>query len=68
MRNNEILRIVRGSQRYVGAQDNDVRIPYTLESTNKTIIQGNRNLVLNLEDQYFREREESTTYRLYGKI
>lgn len=68
MRNNEILRIVRGSQRYVGAQDNSVRIPYTLESTNKTLIQGNRNLVLNLEDQYFREREESYTYRLYGKV
>ena len=68
MRNNEILRIVRGSQRYVGAQDNNLRVPYTLESSNKTLIQGNRNLVLNLEDQYFREREESTTYRLYGKI
>jgi len=68
MRNDETLRIVRGSQRYIGAQDNDIRIPHTLESTNKTIIQGNRNLVLNLEDQYFREREESYTYRLYGKI
>lgn len=68
MRNNEILRIVRGSQRYVGAQDNDLMMPYTLESTNKTLIQGHRNLVLNLEDQYFREREENHIYRLYGKI
>ena len=67
MRNNEILRIVRGSQRYVGAQDNNLLLPYRLESTNRTLIEGDRNLVLNLEDQYFREREESYTYRLYGK-
>ena len=50
MRNNEILRIVRGSQRYVGAQDNDLMMPYTLESTNKTLVQGHRKLVLNLYD------------------
>lgn len=68
MRNNEILRIVRGSQRYVGAQDNNLLLPYNLENTTRTLIEGNRNLVLNLEDQYFREREESSTYRLYGKI
>ena len=68
MRNNEIVRIVRGSQRYVGAQDNNLLLPYRLESTNRTLIEGDRNLVLNLEDQYFREREESYTYRLYGKI
>ena len=68
MRNNDIIRIVRGSQRYIGAQDKNLLLPYKLESTNRPLIEGNRNLVLNLEDQYFREREESSTYRLYGKI
>ena len=68
MRNNEILRIVRGSQKYIGAQDKDLMLPYTLESKTKTLIEGDRNLVLNLQDQYIREREESSTYRLYGKI
>ena len=68
MRNNEILRIVRGSQKYVGAHDKDLMLPYTLETKSRNLIQGNRNLVLNLQDQYIREREESYTYRLYGKI
>ena len=68
MRNNEILRIVRGSQKYIGSTDKDLMLPYTLEAQDRDIIQGNRNLVLNLQDQYIREREESYTYRLYGKI
>ena len=68
MRNNDIIRIVKGSQRYVGAQDKNLLLPYTFESANRAIIEGNRNLVLNLEDQYFREREENTIYRLYGKL
>ena len=62
------MRIVRGSQRYVGSQDKDLMIPYNLENTTRTIIEGDRNLVLNLQDQYFRERETSYIYRLYGKI
>ena len=68
MRYPESLHIVRGSQKYIGAQDKNLRIPYTLESTNRTLIEGERNLVLNLADQYVREREESYVYRLYGKI
>ena len=55
----ETMRIVRGSQRYVGSQDKDLMIPYNLENTTRTIIEGDRNLVLNLQDQYFREREAS---------
>ena len=68
MRYQENLHIVRGSQKYIGAQDKNLRVPYTLESTNRTLIEGERNLVLNLADQYIREREESYLYRLYGKI
>ena len=64
----ETMRIVRGSQRYVGSQDKDLLIPYSLENTTRNIIEGDRNLVLNLQDQYFREREASYIYRLYGKI
>tara|TARA_R100001377_G_scaffold85342_2_gene71745 strand:+ start:541 stop:2277 length:1737 start_codon:yes stop_codon:yes gene_type:complete len=68
MRYPENLHIVRGSQKYIGAQDKNLRVPYTLESTTRTLIEGERNLVLNLADQYVREREESYLYRLYGKI
>jgi|TARA_R110000744_G_scaffold199864_1_gene318994 hypothetical protein len=68
MRYPEGLHIVRGSQKYIGAQDKDIMLPYTLEATNRALIEGERNLVLNLADQYGREREESYTYRLYGKI
>ena len=68
MRYPEGLHIVRGSQKYIGSQDKDLMVPYTLEATNRTLIEGERNLVLNLADQYVREREENYIYRLYGKI
>jgi hypothetical protein len=64
----ETMRIVRGSQRYVGSLDKNLMIPYALNNTTRNIIQNDRDLVLNLQDQYNREREESYTYRLYGKI
>ena len=64
----ETIRIVRGSQKYVGSQDKDLFIPYSLENSTRTMIEGDRNLVLNLQDQYFREREDSNIYRLYGKL
>ena len=68
MRYPEGLHIIRGSQKYIGAQDKDLMLPYTLEATNRALIEGERNLVLNLADQYVREREENYIYRLYGKI
>ena len=63
----ENIRIVRGSQRYIGGVDKDIMLPYTLEATTRNFIEGDRNLVLSLEDQYNREREQSEIYRLYGK-
>jgi len=64
----ETFRLLRGSQKYVGSQDVDMSVPYALETTTRNLIEGDRNLVLNLPDQYDREREESYIYRLYGKI
>ena len=62
------IRIVRGSARYAGSTDKDVGLQTFLELDQRTLIQGDRNLVLNLQDQFIFEREYSSQYRLYGKI
>ena len=64
----QTMRILRGSQRYKGALDKDITIPYTFDQTNRMLIETERNAVLNLSEQYFAEREESTIYRIYGKV
>ena len=68
MSNEKNIRIVRGSARFKGSTDKDVQLQPFLASHQRTLIQGDRNLVLNLRDQFGFEREYSTTYRMYGKI
>jgi len=68
MSNEKNIRIVKGSSRFKGSTDKDVNLQPFLASHQRTLIQGDRNLVLNLRDQFGFEREYSTTYRMYGKI
>ena len=68
MSNDKNIRIVKGSSRFKGATDKDINLQPFLASHQRTLIQGDRNLVLNLRDQFGFEREYSTTYRMYGKI
>ncbi len=64
----DFIRALRGSQRYMGALDKDVVVRHSLEQTHRMLFETERNAVLNLNEQYFIEREESKTYRPYGKI
>ena len=64
----EGIRIVRGSKRFIGGVDKDVSIPYALEAQQLNLIEGDRNKVLDLSEQFLRERDSSSIYRFYGKI
>lgn len=67
-KNNETIRIVRGSDRYAGAPDTDLFIQVPLNSTKKEKIEGDRNVLLNLEERFNHERQISTKFRVAGKI
>ena len=62
------IRVLRGSQKFKGSLDKDIVIPTPLEQTHRMLIETERNAVLNLNEQYNRERDESTLYRVYGKV
>ena len=68
MSNDKNIRIVRGESRFAGSPNREMQLQPYLESTNRALHEGDRNLVLNLRDQFDFEREYSTQYRLYGKI
>ena len=67
-KNNETIRIVRGSDRYAGAPDTDLFIQVPIENTKKSIIEGDRTVLLNLEERFDHERQISTKFRIAGKI
>lgn len=67
-KNNDNIRIVRGSDRYVGSPDTDLFIQVPLHGANKQKIEGDRNVLLNLEERFNHERQISTKFRISGKI
>ena len=67
-KNNDTIKIVRGSDRYAGAPNTDLFIQVPLNSTKKEKIEGDRNVLLNLEERFDHERQISTTFRVAGKI
>ena len=68
MGDNKNIRIVRGSQRFAGSPDRDTKLTPFIDSDRRTLIQGDRNKVLNLVEQFDTEREYCSIYRFYGKI
>lgn len=62
------VRIVRGEDRFAGSSNTDMQINVDLKGTKKDIIESEVNEILNLEDQFNKERQSSTKFRLAGKI
>ena len=67
-KNNDTIRIVRGSDRYAGAPDTDLFIQLPIENSKKEKIEGDRSVLLNLEQRFNHERQISTKFRIAGKI
>lgn len=67
-KNNETIRIVKGSLRYAAAPDTDlfIQVPFNASRQNK--IEGDRTTIVNLEERFDHERQISTKFRISGKI
>ena len=68
MSNEKNIRVIRGESKFAGSPNGVVQLKPYLDSTDRQLNEGDRNLVLNLKDQFDFERSYSTIYRLYGKI
>lgn len=62
------IRIVRGEDRFAGASNIDIQINVDLQSQKKNIIEGDRSIIVNLEERFNLERQKSTKFRIAGKI
>jgi hypothetical protein len=62
------IRIVRGEDRFAGSSNTEMQINVDLKGGRKNIIESEINEILNLEEQFNKERQNSTKFRLAGKI
>lgn len=61
-------KIVLPELRFKGSEESDLNIKLSVEQHSRTIVEGDRTVILNQSEQYDRERQSSDKYRLTGVI
>lgn len=60
--------ILLPSKRYFKADDEDLNLALTLEEDKILLREGDRNIILDVDKQFNKERNASANYKIYGKI
>ncbi len=68
MGNENDIRIVLGSKRFAGNTDKDVSLQVPLSGVRRTMVEGDRSIVVDAEERFNIERQGSTFFRVSGKI
>ena len=61
-------KIVSPSKRYKKAESEDLTLRINFEEDKSLLREGDKNIVLDIAELYRKERNESTKYRIYGKM
>ena len=61
-------KIVAPSKRYKKAESEDLTLRINFEEDKSLLREGDKNIVLDIAELYRKERNESTKYRIYGKM
>lgn len=62
------IRIVRGEDRFAGSSNVDLSLQINLDVNQRNYVEGDRSVILNLQEKFTQERFENQTYRISGKI
>lgn len=65
---NTDIRIVRGEDRFANSNNTDMQLKIGLNNTEKNYIEGDRTVLLNLNERFNEERQNSSKFRISGKI
>lgn len=60
--------ILLPSKRYFKAEEQDLNLSVKLENDETLLREGDKDIVLNLADLFFEERNKSVNYKIFGKI
>jgi hypothetical protein len=64
----ENKKILLPSKRFKKANDEDIDVKLSLETSESLMRIGDKDIVLDIAELYNKERNESSTYKVYGKI
>jgi hypothetical protein len=64
----ENKRILSPSKRYKKAESEDLEIRTGLERSEKLMREGDKNIILDIAELYRKERNQSTNYKIHGKL
>ena len=62
------IRIVPSEYKFKGAPTLDIQVPFSLEGQKRLMVEGDRTVVLNLAERFDKERQNSSIFRVTGKI
>lgn len=65
---NSDIKIILGEKRFAGSSNNDMSIKVGLTNKHREFVEGDRTTLLNLEERFNTERQDSTKIRISGKI
>jgi len=68
MGNQSEMRIVLGSKRFATSTDQDVQVQLPLIGDRRNFVEGERSVMINLEERFNIERQESDLFRITGKV
>ena len=62
------IRIVRGSDRFASSSNTNLFVQVPFQSSQLNKIEGDRTVIVDLEQRFNKERQESSIIRISGKI
>jgi hypothetical protein len=64
----EKKQIILPSKKFAKADEQELELKLNLDNSDTLMRIGDRDIILDIDEQYFKERNESINYKIYGKL
>jgi hypothetical protein len=64
----EKKQIILPSKKFANADDQELELKLNLDNSDTLMRIGDRDIILDIDEQYYKERNESINYKIYGKL
>ena len=64
----EKKQIILPSKKFARADDQELELKLNLDNSDTLMRIGERDIILDIDEQYYKERNESINYKIYGKL
>jgi hypothetical protein len=64
----EKKQIILPSKKFAKADEQELELKLNLDNSDTLMRIGDRDIILDIDEQYYKERNESINYKIYGKL